>query len=84
MAIVNTTLTGKAHGKQLSHTFFTPTPISAVAFHPQDEFVAMYNLFRKQKQDIIESQFKKKCTYIDNVFTETGNTIDYIEKLYTA
>ena len=26
----------------------------------------------------------KKCEWIDNIYNETGNVIDYIEALYTA
>lgn len=50
----------------------------------KDEFIGLYNLYSKQKAERIESQFKRKCRWIDNVYSETGNTIDYIEQLYTA
>lgn len=50
----------------------------------KDEFIALYTLFEKQTQGVVESDFKKKCNYIDNTFAETGNVSDYIEKLYTA
>lgn len=50
----------------------------------RDEFIALYNLYKEKKQAILETRFKKQCIYIDNVFHDTGNTIDYIEALYTA
>ena len=50
----------------------------------KEEFQSLYTLFKQKKQALMESQFKKKCAYIDNVYNEKGNTIDYIEALYTA
>lgn len=50
----------------------------------KNEFITLYNLYYKDLEGLMMSQFKKKCEYIDNTYTETGNTIDYIEKLYTA
>ena len=49
-----------------------------------NEFIALYNLYKKQKAEEAESQFKRKCRWIDNVYADTGNIVDYIEKLYTA
>ena len=48
----------------------------------KNEFIRQYTLFKKQKQVISESQFKKKCEYIDNVFNQTGDIAQYIETLY--
>lgn len=59
--------------------------------HPRDfllekmdttEFVRQYSLFKKKKQVLCESQFKKKCEYIDNVYNQTGDIAHYIEALY--
>jgi hypothetical protein len=50
----------------------------------KEEFIALYNMFKEQKKEAMQSQFKRKCAWIDNVYAETGNIIDYIETLYTA
>lgn len=50
----------------------------------KDEFITLYNLYKAKKQERLESRYKKTCAYIDNVYNDTGNTIDYIEALYTA
>lgn len=49
-----------------------------------DDFIAQYNLIESKQNVIMESQFKKKCEYIDNVYNSTGNIVSYIETLYTA
>lgn len=50
----------------------------------KNDFIAQYNLLKAQQTTLIESQLKKKCEYIDNVFNSTQNIKDYIETLYTA
>ena len=50
----------------------------------QEEFISLYNLFNKQKQEQMESAWERKRRWIDNVYNETGNAIDYIETLYTS
>lgn len=50
----------------------------------QEEFISLYNLFNKQKQEHMESAWERKRRWIDNVYNETGNAIDYIETLYTS
>lgn len=49
-----------------------------------EEFVSLYSLFQQKKQAYEENAWKKKCEWIDNIYNETGNVIDYIEALYTA
>ena len=41
-------------------------------------------LSQKHVNEGTEGYFDEKRNYIDNVFAETGNIIDFIEKLYTA
>lgn len=48
----------------------------------KEDFLTQYKLFENNMKTMIESQFKKKCAYIDNTYNSTGNTIDYIEALY--
>ena len=48
----------------------------------QTEFLTQYKLFEQKKQVLVESQFKKKCEYIDNVYNNTGDISSYIEALY--
>ena len=58
-------------------------PLDFLLLHmDKNEFIRQYTLFKKQKQVISESQFKKKCEYIDNVFNQTGDIAQYIETLY--
>ena len=40
--------------------------------------------YQKQADEYISSAIEEKRIYIDNVFYETGNIIDFIERLYTA
>ena len=40
--------------------------------------------YQKNVNDLIESYENEKKIYIDNLYTETGNTVDFIEALYTA
>lgn len=42
------------------------------------------NLYQKNIDFLLESYENEKRTYIDNLYVETGNIIDFIEKLYTA
>lgn len=51
---------------------------------PEGEILRQYKLIEEQTIDEVDSAFNKKKEYIDNVYSETGNTIDYIEELYTA
>lgn len=50
----------------------------------QEEFISLYNLFQERQKERVETSFQRKCDWIDSVFVETGNTLDYIERLYTA
>lgn len=42
------------------------------------------NLYQKNIDSLLESYENEKRNYIDNLYVETGNIIDFIEKLYTA
>ena len=42
------------------------------------------DISKKQVDLDLEQLFNKKKDYINNVFNETGNITDFIEKLYTA
>lgn len=42
------------------------------------------DFYQKNVAELIESYENEKKIYIDNLFIETGNTIDFIEALYTA
>lgn len=50
----------------------------------KEDFIAQYKLIESNRKDEVETMFKKKCKYIDNTYTTTGNIVDYIEALYTA
>ena len=50
----------------------------------ENEFIQLYTIFAKKKQELEDSQYKRKCNWINNVYIETGNIVDYIESLYTA
>ena len=40
--------------------------------------------YQKNVSDLLESYESEKKIYIDNLYTETGNIVDFIEALYTA
>lgn len=40
--------------------------------------------YQNQINDLMETSIEKKISYINNIFDETGNITDFIEKLYTA
>ena len=40
--------------------------------------------YQKQTDEYVTSAIEEKRIYIDNVFYETGNIINFIERLYTA
>ena len=42
------------------------------------------DLYQKNMAELMESYENEKKIYIDNLYVETGNTIDFIEALYTA
>ena len=50
----------------------------------KEEFISLYNMFKAQKQEYAESAYQRKCDWINNIYFETGNVVDYIEALYTA
>lgn len=51
---------------------------------PESEILRQYKLIQEQDIDIIEDKYERKKEYIDNVFDEAGNIVDYIEELYCA
>lgn len=48
------------------------------------EFMQLYTIFENKKREIEDSAYKRKCEWINNVYNNTGNVVDYIEALYTA
>ena len=51
---------------------------------PEARLGTQLDFYQKNVSELIESYENEKKTYIDNLYTETGNIIDFIEKLYTA
>ena len=50
----------------------------------KEEFISLYNLYKSKVKEELDTKYKNKCEWIDNVYADTGNTLDYIETLYTA
>lgn len=50
----------------------------------EGEIIRQYEAFMKSQEVLTENNYQKKVDYINNVYSETGNTVDYIEGLYTA
>ena len=48
------------------------------------EFKTLYSEYKELKNENEESDISVKVEYIDNVYNETLNIVDYIEALYTA
>lgn len=48
------------------------------------ELDTLYKEYEEIHEDYIETALEKKIDYIDNVYNETLNLVDYIEKLWTA
>lgn len=48
------------------------------------EFETKYREYEELTEDYIETALEKKVEYIDNVYNETLNIFDYIERLWTA
>lgn len=55
-----------------------------LAHMSEEEFISQYNTIKRKKKVLMETQFKKKCEYIDNTYNSSENIVDYIETLYTA
>ena len=51
---------------------------------PEAALSMQLDISKKQVDLDLEQLFNKKKDYINNVFNETGNITDFIEKLYTA
>ena len=51
---------------------------------PEHKLVSQIQLYKKLITDDYISFNSLKKNYIDNTYVETGNTIDFIERLYTA
>ena len=50
---------------------------------PETTLSMQLNLYQNQVNEIMEGSFGRKRDYIDSVFAETGNVVDFIEKLFT-
>ena len=51
---------------------------------PEIDLGRILDNYQKQTDEYITSAIEEKRIYIDNTFYETGNIIDFIERLYTA
>ena len=51
---------------------------------PEGKLGVQLDFYQKNVSELLESYENEKKLYIDNLYTETGNTIDFIEALYTA
>ena len=51
---------------------------------PESKLGVQLDLYQKNVSLLIEAYENEKRNYIDNLFVETGNIIDFIEQLYTA
>ena len=50
----------------------------------EGEIIRQYEAFMKSQEVLTENNYQKKLEYINNVYEETENIVDYIEELYTA
>lgn len=61
------------------------SPLSFLKYNMNEgDIRRLYKLAEENELNVQEDMFQKKKEYIDNVYTETGNVIDYIEELFTA
>ena len=61
------------------------SPLHFLKVNMPEATLSMQLSFAKSYVDLeMEQVFDKKKDYINNVFDETGNILDFIEKLYTA
>lgn len=51
---------------------------------PDVDLGRILDYYQKQTDEYVTSAIEEKKTYINNVFYETGNIVDFVEKLYTA
>ncbi len=51
---------------------------------PETVLSMQLDIYQKQTNELMETTRDKKVTYINNIFDETGNITDFIEKLYTS
>lgn len=51
---------------------------------PEAQLSITLDNYQKQLNLNISTSLEEKRNYIDNVFAETGNIVDFIERLYTA
>ena len=51
---------------------------------PEAQLGVLLNNYQKNLDLSISSSIEEKKNYIDNIFAETGNIVDFIERLYTA
>jgi len=61
------------------------SPLEYLKTHMNEgEIIRQYTLFKEQSLQEVETNIGKKKIYIDNVYNESENIVDYIEELYTA
>lgn len=51
---------------------------------PEIDLGRLLDNYQKQTEEYHLSAIEEKRIYIDNIFYETGNVVDFIERLYTA
>lgn len=51
---------------------------------PESILGTQLELYKKYADETVASNLEEKKNYIDNIFAETGNIVDFIEELYTA
>ena len=51
---------------------------------PEAKLGTQLDFYQKNAAMLMEAYENEKRAYIDNLYVETGNIIDFIEKLYTA
>lgn len=48
------------------------------------EFKRYYNAYKEADSELTENNFQRKINWINNVYDESEDIVDYIERLYTA
>ena len=59
------------------------SPLDFLKQHMSEgDIIRQYKALEKDITNILENNLKKKIEYINNVYSETDNVIDYIQRLY--
>ena len=61
----------------------SPLEFLKVNMNPSDLYNQI-NLYKQEAEDLTQIAMQAKIDYIDNVYAEHENLVDYIEELYTA